>query len=283
MGSCHTTQPSAERDESQSAFSAAQRAHEAAQQEIDRHMERLLTIASHELRTPLTAINGNVQLALRRLSSDESGSKHTVEAAHELLSRATRQLDRLNNLIERMLHAECIHEGKLKLHIARCNLVDVISEITEQYRLLWPTRTITITPSDIARRTTSIYVAADVDHIAQVIANYLSNALKFSRDEAPVVLLVEPRADHVRIAVRDEGPGLPHDEHDRVWERFHRVPDIPELSGSGIGFGVGLYISREIARQHGGQVGVESAPEKGSTFWCTLPLLSADAQPPGNA
>ena len=281
MESSHTTRPNAGRDQAQpdkrTTARARQRMHDSAQREIDRHMEQLLNLASHELRTPLTTINGNIQLVLRRLSSRESESGH-VETMLELLSRAKRQIDRVNNLIEQILHAECIHQGRVDLRIVRCDLVGVIRDTAQQYRFLWPNRTITLTPPDVENGTTALYVPADVERLTQVIANYLSNAIKFSPEQTPVVLLVERRGDQARFAVRDQGPGLPQGEHERIWERFYRAPGIRELSGSSVGFGLGLYICREIARRHGGQSGIESEPGQGSTFWCTLPLLSEDAQ-----
>lgn len=287
MESSHSLQPDAREHtayaDTTPASSATQLPHEAAQHELDRNMEQLLTLASHELRTPLTSINGNLQLALRRLATGEQDSEHTVETLVELLGRAKRQLDRLNNLIEQILHAERIHDGRLDLRFTPCDLLDIIRDTTEQHRLLWPHRTITLAPSDIEHGDVALYVAADADHITQVITNYLSNALKFSRDETPVMLLVEQHGDQARIAVRDQGPGLPHDEHERVWERFYRARGVQELSGTNIGFGLGLYLCREIAGLHGGQVGVESAPGEGSTFWCSLPLLSASAQSPQHA
>ncbi len=80
----------------------------------------------------------------------------------------------------------------------------------------------------------------------------------------------------VRVQVRDQGPGLPPDEQQMVWDRFHRVQGVPVQSGSGVGLGLGLYISHTIVRRHHGDVGVESAPGKGSTFWFTLPLALDD-------
>lgn len=74
--------------------------------------------------------------------------------------------------------------------------------------------------------------------------------------------------------VRDEGPGLPPGEQERIWDRFYRVAGIEHRHGSSMGLGLGLYISRTIVERHGGQVGVESVPDEGATFWFTLPLSS---------
>ena len=79
---------------------------------------------------------------------------------------------------------------------------------------------------------------------------------------------------HLLVLVRDQGPGLPLEEQERIWERFQRVQGIAVQSGTGVGLGLGLYICRTIIERHQGQMGVESAPGQGSTFWFTIPLGS---------
>jgi hypothetical protein len=115
-------------------------------------------------------------------------------------------------------------------------------------------------------------VIADADRIRQVVANYLSNALKYSPEDRPVVVGIEVDDREARVWVRDEGLGLPTEEQEQIWERFHQATGIAVQSGSGIGLGLGLYICRTIIERHHGHVGVESAPGRGSTFWFTVPL-----------
>ena len=78
--------------------------------------------------------------------------------------------------------------------------------------------------------------------------------------------------------MRDQGPGLPREECERIWERFYRAPGIAIQSGSGVGLGIGLYICKTIVEQHQGQVGVQSTPGGGSTFWFTIPLAPEEAE-----
>ena len=87
-------------------------------------------------------------------------------------------------------------------------------------------------------------------------------------------LALEKDGRAVRVAVSDEGPGLPPEEQARIWERFYRAPDIEVLVGSGVGLGVGLHICKTIIERHAGQVGVKSEVGRGSAFWFTLPLTA---------
>jgi signal transduction histidine kinase len=111
----------------------------------------------------------------------------------------------------------------------------------------------------------------------QVITNYLTNALKYSEPERPIFICVERQDGEAYLAIRDEGPGLPLDQQERIWGRFNRAPGVEVLStahSSQAGLGLGLYISRTIIEGQGGSVGVQSRPGEGSTFWFRLPLRS---------
>src|SRR5262249_30218879 len=107
---------------------------------------------------------------------------------------------------------------------------------------------------------------------AQVVANFLGNALKYSPKTEPVEVVLEVLKTKARVSVRDYGPGLEKSELRRIWRRFYRVGGVPVHNSTGSGLGLGLYIAGEIMRGHGGKFGVESAPGHGSTFWFTLPF-----------
>ncbi|HET8913906.1 MAG TPA: ATP-binding protein, partial [Ktedonobacteraceae bacterium] len=117
-----------------------------------------------------------------------------------------------------------------------------------------------------------VQVFADAERIGQVVNNYLSNALKYSESDCPVKVYVMQAGNMARVEVIDEGPGLLFDQQAHIWQRFYRVPGIEVKSGSGVGLGLGLHICKTIIERQAGEVGVESAPGQGSTFWFTLPL-----------
>lgn len=240
------------------------RASELALREANRRMEEFLSIASHELRTPLTTIKGNTQLAIRQMRT-------TFEAFDRMLKLfegTDRQTRRLNRLVDDLLDVSRTQADRLELFPVPCDLAEIVREVVEEQRASWPQRTITLNVADDM----SAPVSADPQRIAQVISNYLNNALKYSEEEKPVSLRLQREGGQARVSVQDEGPGLSPEEQDHIWERFYRVPGIEVQSGSGVGLGLGLHITRAIIEQHSGQVGVESAPGQGSTFWFSLPI-----------
>jgi signal transduction histidine kinase len=116
-------------------------------------------------------------------------------------------------------------------------------------------------------------VLADAGRIGQVLTNYLTNALKYAPTDRPISVSLETTADMARVSVRDQGPGLTAEQQQQVWKRFYQAA-TPRHYGMDGGLGLGLPIAKAIVEQHRGQVGVESIPAQGSTFWFTLQLAS---------
>ena len=242
---------------------AATEANTLALLESNRRMDEFLSMASHEMKNPVAGIKLNVQLAARRLEAGAEG----VRRARDLLERTERQLARLSRLVEDLLDVSRIQAGKLEMRPDVCDLAAIVREAVEEQRQAWPGRV--IARVGVPRKPVPIH--ADADRIGQVVTNFLTNALRYSAEEKPVEVRLSVRDGAARVAVRDQGPGLPTEEHERIWERFHRAPGVEAVSGGG-GLGLGLHISKTIVVWHGGQVGVESEVGAGSTFWCALPL-----------
>ncbi len=250
---------------------AEARANELALRAANTQMEEFLGMISHELKTPLTSIKGNTQLAMRQLKN----SIQTFGKLLQLQESAEHQSRRLNRIVDDLLDVSRTRAGHLELRLAPCDLVAIVRESVEEQRRVWPERMITF---DVPEEMT-VYINADADRIGQVIVNYLTNALKYSDDDQPVQVNLELEGEEAYVAVHDEGPGLSAEDQERVWDRFQRVPGI-EVRGTPLsstaGLGLGLYISKMIIEGHAGQVGVESVPREGSTFWFTLPLAKQD-------
>ncbi|HKC76737.1 MAG TPA: hybrid sensor histidine kinase/response regulator [Chloroflexota bacterium] len=301
---------------------AEARASELALREANRCMEEFLSIAGHELRTPLTSVLGNVQLAVRWVDqvrqAKEDGSAafgvrrsalgraspehqtpnaERLERVATLLQRVERQGRVLSRLVNEMLDIARIQAGRLALRPETTDLGALVREVVQEHQQRAPQRTIDLdVPSS-----EEVLVCADAERLAQVLASYLSNAVKYSAADQPVMVGLHlafgdrfsafgaapghsPNAKHqtpnaaarwARVWVRDRGPGLPAAEQARIWERFYRVPGIGHQDGASVGLGLGLHISRGIVERQGGQVGVASTPGEGAIFWFTVPLASS--------
>jgi signal transduction histidine kinase len=110
-----------------------------------------------------------------------------------------------------------------------------------------------------------------------VLTNYVTNALRYSPPDQPVRIGMTVEGKVARVWVRDWGPGLEAEAQQEIWQRFHQVKGIRVQSGSGKGLGLGLYISQMLIAEHQGEVGVESTPGEGSTFWFTLPMITQES------
>lgn len=261
-------------------------ARELALREANSRMEEFLGIASHELRTPLTTIKANVQLAQRRLKAITQQAEqlpsevnNKVGNAQDMLTRAERQIGVLNRLVGDLIDISRIQTGKLQLHLRQepFDLSQIVIEMVQEQRKATPERTINL--QIITEQ--PVLVVADPDRIAQVLTNYLSNALKYSESDKPVDVFLElsispEQPPEARVSVRDQGPGLSLQEQQRIWECFYQADSVKVLSGSGVGLGLGLYISQTIIQRHHGHVGIESHISRGSTFWFALPLIQDD-------
>ena len=192
-----------------------------------------------------------------------------LAAVGELLLRTDRQVGRLNRLVDDLLDVSRIQAGHLEMLLAPCDFAAIVRESVEEQRQAWPRRTIRL---DLGADPAP--VQADADRIGQVVANFLTNALKYSDDDRPVEVSLRRDGAELRLRVRDGGPGLDARGRAAVWDRFRRVEGVAVRSGgqgAAVGLGLGLYISKTIVERHGGRVGVDSAPGQGSTFWFCLP------------
>jgi signal transduction histidine kinase len=253
-------------------------------EETARQMDAFLGMATHELKTPLTAIILAIQLGRRHLDRLQRQIADHVPLASERaatitivddLARLESQAKKLDRLVDDLLDMSRFQAGRLQVQPVLTDLRPLVQHAVEEQQAI-SIRTVRL---HLPSSEQQVLVQADPDRIGQVIGNYLTNALKYSPADTPVEVGVAVDGPTARVWVRDQGPGVPEAEQERLWQRYYRVPGIEVQSGTGVGLGLGLAIVRQIVELHSGEVGVESAPGRGSTFWFTLPLAeTSDAE-----
>ena len=244
------------------------RAEIAALKEMDELKDRFLSVASHELRTPLTTIKGYTQMLQRdihKIRAAQAQARLADEKHLGMLDKIIRQTSRMTNLVDELLDASRIQEGRLELNLEPD--VDVVSLA----------RDVVARQADIAQ-THSLSLEADApvsatldpQRIEVVLAHLISNAAKYSEPDTSIVVGVTPEpSDRVRLWVRDSGYGIASEDVERVFERFYRIRSGETRAVQGLG--LGLFISHALVGLHGGRMWVESTLGKGSHFFFTLP------------
>lgn len=230
--------------------------------EVERLKDQFVSTISHELRTPLTSIRG----ALRMLDSGVMGN--LGEEAHDLVRLAASNTERLVRLINDVLDFEKIQAGRLVLSLEPLSAQGLLTEACADLDGLARDHQITLEVGDPPEGS-SPECLADRERLQQVLVNLIGNAIKFSPPHSTVCSSWRSEGSRLRFEVRDEGPGVEVEARERLFRRFEQLDGGTTRRRSGSG--LGLAISKAIVDQHGGEIGVESEPGKGSTFWFALP------------
>lgn len=217
-----------------------------------------IAMVSHELKTPLTSLTAIVQLLNAKLRDNGDGFVSTA------LHKANIQVKKMTGMVNGFLDVSRLQSGKLVIYKEAVVLDTLIGDIMEEFRLIAPDYTFQFLT------THSITVRADKDKIASVITNLISNAVKYSPKEEPVIITCQIVHDGVQVSVSDKGIGIKPSDKEMLFNRYYRVEN--EQTQRISGFGIGLYLSSEIIKQHQGEIWVESEFGKGSTFSFILPL-----------
>ncbi|MBI4424989.1 MAG: response regulator [Elusimicrobia bacterium] len=226
--------------------------------ERDRIQREFVANVSHELRTPIAAIKGFSETLRRGAIEDR---KHRMRFVKTIEAHA----DRLGSLVEDLLTLSAIESGRDTPKPEPIPLAPFVSDFVNGMAPLAARRKL-----EMAVDVPDAKVHADPKHLSQVLQNLLENAIKYNRPGGRVEVLGRPEPSHIRLAVHDTGIGIAADDLPNLFTRFHRTRRARDLAIQGTG--LGLHIVKNIVEANGGRIWAESEPEKGSTFYFTVPL-----------
>lgn len=217
--------------------------------------DQFSAIAAHDLKNPITTI---------KLYSQMLGHKNAGKKTEAVLSQSTeiinRETDKLLSMIDSLLDFSKLQEGKLKLNKKQINLLKLCKECVAIMQTNYPDHTFTF---HTTLKTATVYV--DKISLDRVLTNLLSNAAKYSPVRTKITLEVIKQRNEYIISVHDQGKGIPQKEQQKLFEPFYQAANGKQ------GLGLGLYIVKTIVQLHGGKIWLKSEPDKGSTFFVSLP------------
>lgn len=224
---------------------------------FDELKNNLVATVAHEFRTPLTSLRMVIHLC-----AEEAVGPLTEKQA-DLLHAAREDCERLQSIVDELLDLSRIQAGRVELRKVRLDVESLARDAVEAHRSAAAQRGIELRSEVLPGSGT---VEVDPERAQLVLANLLTNAIRHSPAGQVVSLNASNSAGEVRIAVTDRGPGIPAEYRQAVFDRFFRLPGARDG-----GAGLGLFIARELVEAHGGAIGVDSEPGRGSSFWFTLP------------
>jgi two-component system phosphate regulon sensor histidine kinase PhoR len=232
--------------------------------QLERTRQEFVANVSHELRTPLSLIKGYVETLLE-------GAKDDPEISKKFLQTIDRNAERLRLLIEDLLTISELESGRVKLNQQPLRLRTLIEKILSDFRV--PSSAKNIKLLDEAMDLT---VWADTARLEQVLCNLIDNAIKYGRKNGMVTVRASTVGEQVEVSIADDGPGIPPEALERVFERFFRVDKARSREQGGTG--LGLSIVKHIVHSHGGRVWAKSQLGQGTTFFFTVPVHQPEAQ-----
>ena len=229
------------------------------QKKEEQRKDDFMGMVSHELKTPLTSLKAYLQL-LQRTKANEENSRHQI-----MLEKSVKQVDYMNNMINGFLNVSRLDSGQMHIEKTVFDFQSLFAEIEHEILSTNHSR------SFIFRASGQTLINADRDKISQVIHNLIGNAIKYSPVNTSVIIEYAAIGQNsLQVTVTDHGIGISEEDQQRIFERYYRVKDINSRTTSG--FGIGLYLCKEIIDLHNGTIEVQSSKMEGTTFAFVLPI-----------
>jgi len=228
--------------------------------ELEQQRDRFMHAVVHDLRNPLQSMIASTQLVMKKMAT-------THPDLTERLDKVVTNAFRLDRLLRDLLDLALAKSGKIEIH----KVVVPVCEVLEEQASVWSS---TSKQHHLDLHCCEAAVLADRDRVVQVLDNLLSNAIKYSPDGGHIDVSCAIDRGEARISVRDEGLGISQEDQARLFNPYSRSGRQAWISGHGLG----LFISHEIVRRHGGRMGVSSELGHGAEFWFTLPLAERPAE-----
>jgi len=225
--------------------------------QLERTRQEFVANVSHELRTPLSLIKGYVETLLE-------GAKNDPDVATKFLQTIDRNAERLRLLIEDLLTISEMESGRIKLDLKPVSLRGLTHKVLTDFKAPAIAKNIQLVDS-----MPDVTVSADLALLEQVFCNLVDNSIKYGRNEGTVTISARSNGTQVEVAIQDDGPGIPPESLERVFERFYRVDKARSREQGGTG--LGLSIVKHIVQSHGGRAWAKSELGHGATFYFTLP------------
>lgn len=225
---------------------------------------KFMSIVAHDLRQPLSSIKGFTSVLMMDKPQDPQEMQATEKIALSNILKAT---DNMNMLMADLMDISMIESGRFKMDAQPFDFNALVSDVFALQQVNAQKRGVILREVEYPEE---IMVVADRFRISQVINNLIGNAVKFTPKDGLVEIRYYVKEEQVMVKVSDTGPGVPHDEKDKIFQKFHQSDTDPSLKKQG--WGLGLAIAQEIVLAHGGEIGVLSeGPGQGSTFWFVIP------------
>jgi signal transduction histidine kinase len=220
----------------------------------------LVATVAHEFRTPLTSL----RMAIHLLAEEQVGALNAKQG--DLVAAAREECERLQGIVDDLLDLSRIQAGRMELAAEPLPVGPLLDAATAALRPAVEAAGLTLERTGPAG---ALAVSADRERVQLVLSNLVGNAVRHTPRGGRITLRASAVGEAVRFEVSDTGEGIAPEYQERIFEKFFRVPGT--RAG---GVGLGLYLAREIVQAHGGDMGVESAPGRGSTFWFTVPRMA---------